>query len=494
MRERSLAGVDVNSGESTMTTRSRGRRSRIATVGRTALACLATMGAATGAADAQTDGALALVRNAVRLTGEEETLRSVTQVSFDMITQWQRTSFRALPFTDRPSFEPHRDVRDYSIPAWRNTRDFGTRSITNVVRDSVAVTDLGQGFRPLSSAYVDERDELFVYTPDRLLLALLDAPDLDAEPDTALGGEPHAVVAATLADRYPARVYFHRGSGLPTLLRFRAGHPNDFGLVQWGEMAVEIWYSGWRTFGAVSIPTQWDILRVGVPYKRMTVRGADFDPTFAADSFAVGADEREAWFTSPAPRPMHESVTIRDARMAADGVAVLDAFGLASPAVETGDGWLAIGAGQAPFNFEQSARRLEELGATPITRVLVAETRGGNGGVLRAAELGLPILVSESAETLVRVVLRNGGGSDRTVDVVDDVRTVGSGAKRVELAPVDLPDAPGSLMIFKPSLGWLFLPDGADPLDVRLASERARALGWKVERVGTLREVWPTGM
>jgi hypothetical protein len=48
-------------------------------------------------------------------------------------------------------------------------------------------------------------------------------------------------------------------------------------------------------------------------------------------------------------------------------------------------------------------------------------------------------------------------------------------------------------MLFKPSLGWLFLPDGADPLDVRLARERADALGWRVTRVGTPREPWPPG-
>ena len=177
------------------------------------------------------DEARATVERAVDLAGGEARLRGVQQVVLRMMTQWQRPSFRTIPYRDRPSFEPHTDVRDYRLPAWRNTREFGARRITNVVRDSVAVTDLGQGFQPLSVAYVDEREELFAYTPDRLLLALLDAPDLTALTDTVLGVESHTRVRATLSDRFPSTVYFHGGTGLPTLLRFRAAHPADFGLV-----------------------------------------------------------------------------------------------------------------------------------------------------------------------------------------------------------------------------------------------------------------------
>lgn len=461
---------------------------RIASWAATALAL--TLG---GPASAQRPGeARAHVARAVEWAGGEAALREVRRVALDMMTQWQRINFRAVPFTDRPSFEKHFDVRDYTLPAWRNTRDFGARKIVNVVADSVAVTDFGQGFGPLSVAYVDEREELFTYTPDRLLLALVDAPDLASEPDTLIGGETHHVVSATLNGRYPSRVYFHAGTGLPTLLRFRSAHPNDFGLVQWGPMAVGVWYSGWRTFGPVAIPTQWDITRVGSPYKRMTVLRADFAPDFAsADSFTVAPELRAEYWASSAPLPMHESVAVQDSFAVDDALVVARSFGAPGGAVDTGEGWLLIGAGQAPFNFDQGRSVAEALGADPITAVLVAEARSTSGGVVRAGELGIPIWVSTGAEPFVRAILRNAGARSADVRVVRSALRLGRGAEQVVLQPIDLPDAPGSLLLYKPSLRWALAPEATDPLAVRMASQLAEALGWDVERMGTARDYWP---
>lgn len=445
-------------------------------------------------ADGASPDATTVVARAAELMGGEDALRGVRHVTLRMMTQWQRTGFRAVPFTDRPSFEPHFDVRDYALPAWRNTRDFGAREITNIVRDSVAVTDLGDGFRPLSVAYVDERDELFTYTPDRLVVALLDAPDLAAEADTIIGGERHRVVSGTLSGRFPSRVYFHAGIGLPTLLRFAAAHPADFGLVQWGEMDVEVWYSSWGTFGDLAIARQWDIIRVGVPYKRMTVQSAVFGADIAADSFAIADDLRDRYWDSEAPLPMHEGIEVTGTTEAAPGLVTIQAgFGMPAGAVEVGDGWLMLGAGQAPFNHDQAVDALATGGVGELSGVLVAEARGGNGGVVRAAQQGRAILVSQSAEPFVRTILRNAGASQATVDVVSSGRTLGRGAERLVLEPIDLPDVPGSLLVFKPSIGWLYVPEGTDPLHLRMARERAQALGWSVEVVGSPRGLWSQG-
>jgi hypothetical protein len=452
------------------------------------------MTAGVGRGGAERIGAEAVVARAAELMGGEDALRGVRYVTLRMMTQWQRTGFRDVPFTDRPSFEPHVDLRDYALPAWRNTRDFGARTITNVVRDSIAVTDLGDGSRPLSVAYVDERDELFTYTPDRLIVALLDAPDLAAEADTTIGGERHRVVSATVSGRFPARVYVHAGIGLPSLLRFQAAHPADFGLVQWGEMDVEVWYSSWGTFGAIAIPRQWDVLRVGVPYKRMTVRSAIFDAEIAPDSFVIADELRDRYWASKAPLPMHEGIEVTGTSEAASGLMALQAgFGMPAGAVDTGDGWLILNAGQAPFNFDQAVDAFAAGGVEDLAGVLVAEARGGNGGVVRAAQQRRPILVSASAEPFVRTILRNAGVSDSVVDVVSARRTLGRGTERVVLEPIDLPDAPGSLLLFKPSIGWLFVPEGVDPLHVRMARERAHALGWSVEVVGTPRGIVSAG-
>ena len=439
--------------------------------------------------------AVGLVGRAADLMGGEERLRSVARVSMEMTTTWLRTGFRSVPFTDRPSYEEHTDTRDYSIDAWRNTRRFPNGAITNIIRDSISVTDMGRGFQPLSDAYVDERDELFVYTPDRLILALLDADEIRAEADTLLGEEPHHRVRARLGPGHghvaDVDVFFHAGTELPTMLRFVAPHPSDFGLVQWGAMEVEVWYSAWSSFGDVHIPRQWDIRRVGVPYKRLTVRRAVFDPVFEADSFAVSDSLRRIYAGSPAARPMHEARVIESVRRPVSSVALFSPFfGVPTGAVVTSEGLLMLGAGQAPFNYQQAVAELVSRDFAEPSLVLIAPASPGNGGVVGAARDGVPVLASVAAEPFVRAMLDNEGLVRTPIEVVRDTREIGRGEDRVVLARVDIPDTPGALMLYQPANGWLWVPDASSPLHIRIARERAEERGWVVRIVGWQREAW----
>jgi hypothetical protein len=418
--------------------------------------------------------------------GGENVLRGVERVAYQMMTQWQRTNFRTVPLTDQPSFEAHTDVRDYTVPAWRNTRQIGNGRIINIIRDSIALTNTGKEFQPLSVAYVDERRELFLYTPDRMLLALRDAPDLARGTDTLIGGEAHVRVTATLAGRFASTVFFHNGTGLPTMLRFRAAHPNDFGLVAWGVMPVEVWYSSWRTVGAVSMPMQWDIRRVGVPYKRITVQRAAFNPTFEADSFAVSAEQRATYLASSATKPMHENVIRREVVMLSPELASISAFGLQAGAVKMGAGWLMLGAAYTPFSYHYGQRLLDSLGAAPITAVLAGTSiMATNGGVFVAIDRGLPVYVSQASEAAIRRIFAGAGRAVRGLTRVTAGMRIGDGEHTIRLEPLDLPNAPGSMMAFSPRSGWLYLPDATSALDVAVARERARALGWVVRSVGT---------
>lgn len=423
-----------------------------------------------------------LVARAVALMGGEARLRGVERVRFDMMTQWQRTGFREVPWTDRPSFEPHTDVRDYTIPAWRNTRMFGARNIVNVIRDSVALTDFGNGPQPLSVAYVDERKELFLYTPDRLVLALTDAPEITIAADTLIGGERHHVIQATVLPDEDVRVYLHQGTGLPSLLRFEAAHPNDFGLVPWGEMQVEVWYSNWNSYDGIAIPTQWDVVRVGEPYKRMTVRNAVFNPTFAADSFATPAELRSRYLETRGP--MHDrqvdSTALRHPRLAA-----VYGFGFPAGAVRASEGWFLMGAGHHPLMLERTRRALATHGVNTLAGAIIANARAGNGGVVTLVDENVPLLVAPSAAPFVRVMLENAGRTPDAFEVLTEGRWLGAGSERVRIEPIDLPDAPGSVMIYAPELGWLYAPDAATPLDIRVVTEKATGLGWNWTALGS---------
>jgi hypothetical protein len=408
-------------------------------------------------------------------------------VRFDMMTQWQRTSFREVPWTDRPSFEEHTDVRDYTIPAWRNTRTFGARNVVNVVRDSVALTDFGTGFQPLSAAYVDEREELFLYTPDRLMLALLDARDPALAGDSVIGGERFRIVQATTPGDLPVRVFFHAGSGLPALLCFRAAHPNDFGLVPWGEMNVEVWYSNWNSFDGIGMATQWDILRAGAPYKRMTVRSATINPVLEPDSFATPPQLRSLYLATRGP--MHDR-QVDSVSTPHPGLAAVSGFGFPAGAVRTSAGWYLLEAAHHPLMLERARRALATQGVDALAGAIIVAARAGNGGVTALVNEGVPLLVAPAAEPFVRTMLENAGQPASGYQVVRSGRWLGTGTGRLRLEPIDLPDVPGSLMLYAPEIGWLYAPDAATPLDVRVATERARELGWRWTALGTARKLF----
>lgn len=429
--------------------------------------------------------AAAMVERAIDRMGGPS-LTAVLRVRLDMMTQWQRTGYRGVPGADRPSFEPHTDVRDYTIPAWRNTRDFGAMKIVNVVRDSVAATSSGSGFQPQSVAYVDERDELFLYTPDRLMLALRTAPDLRTAGDTVVAGERFDRVRGTLAGDVDAVVAFHAGTGLPAMMAFRRGHPNDFGLVPFGAMRVDVWYANWRTFGRVSIPTQWDIRRAGAPYKRMTVLRADFSPAFEADSFAIAPEVRAAFLA--ARGPMHDR-PIDSVTVVAPGVVAVHGFGFPVGAVQVGDAWVLLQAGHAPLSLERASDALVAHGVDRIAAALVARASAGNGGASALVDRGVPVYTSEAAAPFLDAVLEGAGVAPGAARVIRSPGTLAE-AGTLHLEPLDLPDTPGSLVVWWPERSWLYAPDAATPLDVRIVLDHARTLGWRVEALGTARSIW----
>lgn len=439
-------------------------------------------GAPGGASDAPP--ATELLATAIERMGGIEALRGIERVRFDMITRWYRLNYAGGPYADGPSDERHTDVRDYTLEAWRNTREFGAgRKVVDLVRGDVAVRDFGQGFEPLNIAYVDERRELFAYTPDRLVLGLRDAPDLAALPDTTIAGAAHGRVRGTI-DGFDMTLHLRRGDALPAMVRFRAAHPNDFGLVPWGTMEIEVWYSGWRTLeGGVSLPTQWAIERIGQLYKRLTVTRTVLNPEFDADSFAV-SDELATAYRETATRPMHD-LPLDSARVEGD-FARFGAFGSPAGAVRVGDGWLLLETGQAELSVDRATAWLAENAPGRLLGAVATMLRG-NGGAAALAERGTPVFTGPGIAPYLEVVLRNHGVSTGAPQVVREDRWIVDGADSVLVAPLDLPDSPGSALVYSPRLSWIYAADAVRPLDHMILRDLVERREWSVEWIGNAR-------
>ena len=61
------------------------------------------------------------------------------------------------------------------------------------------------------------------------------------------------------------------------------------------------------------------------------------------------------------------------------------------------------------------------------------------------------------------------------------------GSDSLWLETIELPDAPGTLVAYAPSLEWVYSAAAANPLYLDLVLARARARGWRVSRIGSAR-------
>jgi hypothetical protein len=424
--------------------------------------------------------------------GGRDVLEKVERVRLEMMTQWQRTSFDERPYSDFPSYEWNTELRDYARPAWRNTRRFaagGTwRNVVDVVSDSVGARRSGEAWAPLNSAYLDERNELFTFAPERVLLVARGAADLRALPDTSIASVPHTRVAATLGG-IPTTIFLRRADGLLSMVRYRAAQPKDFGLAPWGEMEVEIWYSNWQKHpSGLVFPMQRDVRRVGRPYKRMTVLAANFDAVAPADSFAV-SDSLRAVFQATARGAMFD-LPFDSARVLEPRLAEFRTPGAPAGAVKLGRRWVLLEAGVAPLSTE---RALEWLGRTEpgaaVAGAVLTVPAAGNGGVVALAKARTPLHVAPVAMPFVRTLLANQRQPASAASVVKSGRWVKVDGDSLFVEPLDLPDTPGAMAVYVPSLRWAYTATSMSPLHAELLLEHARRRGWMVERIGSMQQV-----
>ena len=442
--------------------------------------------------------AVALIARAVTRMGGEEALRGIRTIRIDVMTQWQRTALGAHPYADLPSFERHADLRDYTANAWRNTRAFlPAGGSVDIVRDTVGARSLSLGGRrtemPLNLAYVDERRELWAFAPERTLLAARDAGGLRVAADTTIDGVQHARIS-TVVDGFPATWFLRRTDGLPAMVRFRANETNDFGLAPWGEMEVEIWYSGWTSVApGLLLPRQRDVRRVGRPYKRMTALAIAVNVPAPADSFAI-ADSLVSAYLARERRPMW-AVPLDSARLVDETFATFPPFVGVAGAVRVGGQWVLLETGQADGAARAASEWLARQSPhAKVAAAIITNTGTSNGGVGGLTARRIAVHVAPGAEPLVRTILRHsGGGPHASIAIVRRPQWLRVGSDSLWLEPVDLPDAPGTMMVYSPTLRWLYSAAGVGRPVTQVEQDamigRLVARGLRVEWIGNARSI-----
>jgi hypothetical protein len=433
--------------------------------------------------------ARAILDTAIARMGGLTTLGAVDRVRLEVMTEWQRTEFE----TRRPpvilSYELSTELRDYTVPAWRYSRRFyspnGTSGVVDLVSDSVAAMEMNGRWRPQNVAYVDERDEVFTFAPERLLVLAHGAGSARAVGDTLIDGVRYARVVATVGKFQPT-LHFRRSDGLLAFAQFRAAQPNDFGLAPWGAMDVRITYSRWQKIpnSSLVLPMQLDVARVGRPYKRMTTLSIAVNPSIPAESLVI-ADSLRSAFLAASRKPMFD-LPMDSARIIDGSFAVFGTPGTPLGAVKLGGRWLFLEAGTAPLSIERSAAFLRRT--TPDVAIggalITAPT--GAGGVAWLAREKIMAWVTSPALPFTKAVLRGWPVPTSGVREVTKDAWIRVGTDSMRVETIDLPDFPGTSLVYVPTLRWAYVfPAGPVQMDYVVAHVRQR--GWHVDRIGSVR-------
>jgi len=450
------------------------------------LLCLLGLGAARPAPGAQAPGTpAAMLARAVARSGGDSALRAVRTARYEYLTQWMRTSFAPHPAPAASSVETNVDTRDYGRDIWRYERRFlgSPQVIRDIVRDSVAITDIGRGWEPLSGAYVHERGELFLAAPERLLVRAQDAAQAGrarSGPDTLIGGSPHARVIATLDGR-EVTLFLRRSDAQLTGIRYHAEQPWDFGLAAWEEMPVEVWYSRWSVSGRYLVPFDLAIHRVGRPYKRLSIVRVQFNAPVVEDSVLV-PDALRARYLAEQHRAMFD-LPADSLAVSPEGFATFAVPGTPLGALRKRGGWVILGTGAAPLIADRALARLRQDGLPVALGIVGSLTVSGAGGAPTLARAGIPLLAAAPARPFLAAMFAQQGIPMR------GITWIAAGGWRVVagdslwLEPVELPDTEGSLLLWDPRLRWLYAGDAPTPAQVRGALMIAQERGWPVERM-----------
>jgi hypothetical protein len=443
--------------------------------------------AALALAHAPDPRARAILDTAAARMGGLSALRAVARVRLEVVTEWQGTRLEPRPTPTVVGYEVSTELRDYAAPAWRYTRRFfsatGPIEIVDLVTDSVAAIRRPNGtWAAQNVAYVDERDEAFTFSPERLMVLATDASDARALPDTTMDGTRYARVTATVG-RFRPTLFFRKGDGLPALARFRAAQPSDFGLAPWGEMDVDVWYSRWKKIAGagITLPMQLDVHRVGQPYKRMTTISTTVNPAIPTDSFVV-ADSLRTSFLATARRPMFD-LPIDSAKIVSGTFATFGAFGTPAGAVKVGGRWVIIEAGTAPLSIERSVDFLRRADAGADLGGALVTAPFGAGGVAWLAARPMPTWVAPGARPYADAVLRGWHQSGARLKTVAD-RWIRVGGDSLRVESIDVPDYPGTAVVYVPSLRWAYAWPADDVAMAYVAAHIGRR-GWLVDRIGS---------
>jgi hypothetical protein len=398
------------------------------------------------------------VRDAIAAQGGESALRALNALRISGIDEAYENAYSEdlehtrMTFT---SFDELRDARLLRMRALLRIATPGFNEASNVrlvITDSVGAMGAPDGaLGAASAAFVGVERPTLELGPERLLLAVLSAPDLRAANDTVIQGVPHHVVSIRKGSM---RVYLNAVTHLPTLVDVFADVPDDEEWTLWGDVHTRTWFGSWSLEpGGVRYPRTWTIERARRLYEKLTIFRIDVNPVAPADSFAIADSVRTKYI---AQKTMVLGNGVGQPTEVADGVTYVRGR-WAAMIVHQPSGIVVI---DSPYSSEYSARVLDEVSrrypGEPVRALVVSDFKWAHiGGVREYVARKIPVYANARNEDILRGVASaryethpdalSRSREPIVFHPVAGVQEIGEGPNRIQLIPVDVPGADDGL-------------------------------------------------
>lgn len=444
-----------------------------------ALLCLvATASAAQSAPAASAKDALHAAMTAM---GGEEALRGIHTVVLTATVQRYAVEQSLRP--EGPYLvesDQVKESRDFAGLRWKRTTDaqfaYYRFSSTAIVASGVAAQLNGNAVAPGRAQDLEEADDVFHVSPERILLTALDAPDARRVADTLLHGAAHQVIAFSW-EGHPARIFINTSNHLPSAVEWTRPYPGNMYWNSWGDVTMRVEYSlWWLTAGGVRYPLQQDVTLNGLPERKITLTQLRINDALADAAPAIPQDFQATAGSKPPLLPDDRALAIQNAQEIAPGITFIPGLWNVT-IVKQADGIVIL---EAPIAAGYSAKVIAEAQkrypGTPLKAVIsTSDSWPHIGGVREYAAHSVPIYVLDLTRPLLERLLaaphrqrpdllQKSPRAGKLLSVSGNT-VIGTGDNRIEIYPLRGANSERQMMVYFPGRKLLYGSDAFQQAD-----------------------------
>jgi glyoxylase-like metal-dependent hydrolase (beta-lactamase superfamily II) len=416
--------------------------------------------------------------------GGEEKLRALAAIETSGVSVWYHREQSERPegpwltsftdFTDVRSFRAdavlrRSRARGFSTNDWVDSSDWTSLS-TILVASGVGGTR-GSGTSMAVGTPPDLEALPVGLTPERVILAARDAPDIHLEPDEVVDGYLHHVVAFSFSGAR-VRLILNVPSLLPKAVEITSAHPYNMFLAPWGDVTQRVTFGMWTIEpDGLRYPRLWAFSTNGQPDGSLSVTRVRANPPIDESDFTL-PQEGGSRLIAARPRiaDLPFGLAERPPReLAPEIVAVPGKFGVVE--VKQDAGVVII---EAPLSSEYSVKAIADaqrrFGGAPIKAVITTSDAWPHiGGIREYVARGIPIYALDlDAPILTRLIAARYESSPDALAkspmaprlrAVTAETSVGSGSGRLKIYPFRTATGERQMMIYWPAHGLLYTSD-----------------------------------